>query len=567
MSEYRILSTSVLQRGEFQPRVYFDPVELQELSDDIKKIGVTQAIVVRPIGDNKFEIICGERRWRATQMAGIDTIPAIIRDVSDEVALAMSSSENINRSPMNVIEEGYAAQKAMTLAGGEKESAVAILGWGSVNLLEKRLLLLNLSDYAQTALLEKKIHTGHAQLLSSHTEDNQKSAVDSIIEKGISVSELKQKLAEFAYSLSTAIFSTKQCNACPRNTSSQFSLFEENIGDGRCSDPACFNLKKEEKLAYIKQSKIEDYTQVYLDIERENGSYNYLTSNSVGIDQYTQCQQCDNYGAIICTKAEMLGQTEEDICFNPVCFDEKVKAIQVEETPASSENKSITKTPAPKKKSKTAVNANSTPKKVLEFKRKLYKNIVTKKLNAHHHLLNCMNACILMERLPHTGYGTDLLKIANEEFNLEFKISPKSNSDRAKLIKKLHGLSEDIIQEIISLCVSVISANSLGHSELSQSDEALDAVIELMNPSLEDHFVLDKDFLSLNQKKGMLAVLKESGFSEWLITKKDKADAFAKLGKLKIDEIIEAVTSSEFKFSGFVPESLRFKAITNKTTD
>ena len=96
------LPVDLVQRGRYQPRKDIEPESLQELADSIRVQGVMQPIVVRPISDERFEIIAGERRWRATQLAGLDTIPALVRDVPDEAAIAMALIENIQRENLNL---------------------------------------------------------------------------------------------------------------------------------------------------------------------------------------------------------------------------------------------------------------------------------------------------------------------------------------------------------------------------------------------------------------------------------------------------------------------------------
>ena len=102
------LPVEFMQRGKYQPRRDMHPEALEELASSIKAQGVMQPIVVRPIGADKYEIIAGERRWRATQQAGLDAIPCIIRDVPDEAAIAMALIENIQREDLNAIEEAQA---------------------------------------------------------------------------------------------------------------------------------------------------------------------------------------------------------------------------------------------------------------------------------------------------------------------------------------------------------------------------------------------------------------------------------------------------------------------------
>ena len=109
--ELREVPIDLIQRGRFQPRRDMDPAALQELADSIRQQGVMQPVVVRPIAEGRYELIAGERRWRATQMASLDSIPAIIRDVPDEAAIAMALIENIQRENLNPIEEAFALQR------------------------------------------------------------------------------------------------------------------------------------------------------------------------------------------------------------------------------------------------------------------------------------------------------------------------------------------------------------------------------------------------------------------------------------------------------------------------
>ena len=153
-----------LQRGKYQPRRDLNPQALQELANSISQQGVMQPIVVRTLGENKYEIIAGERRWRATQKAGIDKIPAIIRDISDETAIAMALIENIQREDLNAIEESQAlirlqdefklTQQQVAEAVGKSRAAVA-------NLMR----LASLDTAVQRQLELGEIELGHAKCL------------------------------------------------------------------------------------------------------------------------------------------------------------------------------------------------------------------------------------------------------------------------------------------------------------------------------------------------------------------------------------------------------------------
>lgn len=180
------LPVEFLQRGKYQPRRDMDQEALQELADSIKAQGVMQPIVVRPLGDDRYEIIAGERRWRATQLAGLDKIPAVIRDVSDEAAIAMALIENIQREDLNPVEEAIALkrlQDEFELTHQEVANAVGKSRAAVSNILR----LLNLCTDVRLMLEHGDIEMGHARSLLSLSADDQKELARQIVAKGLSV--------------------------------------------------------------------------------------------------------------------------------------------------------------------------------------------------------------------------------------------------------------------------------------------------------------------------------------------------------------------------------------------
>jgi ParB/RepB/Spo0J family partition protein len=126
--ELRNLPVEFLQRGRYQPRMDFDPAALQELADSIKAQGVVQPIVARPIGEDRYEIIAGERRWRAAQLAGLAEIPALVRDIPDEAAIAVALIENIQRENLNPLEEATALKRLTEEFGLTHQDAANAVG-------------------------------------------------------------------------------------------------------------------------------------------------------------------------------------------------------------------------------------------------------------------------------------------------------------------------------------------------------------------------------------------------------------------------------------------------------
>lgn len=176
----------LLQRGKYQPRRDMDQQALEELAESIRNQGVMQPIVIRPIDKDRYEIIAGERRWRASQLAGLDKIPAVIRDVSDEAAIAMALIENIQREDLNPMEEAFALkrlQDEFELTQKEVAEAVGKSRTAVTNIMR----LLNLSDEVKTMLEHGDLEMGHARCLLSLSPDKQGQVARSIVSKGLSV--------------------------------------------------------------------------------------------------------------------------------------------------------------------------------------------------------------------------------------------------------------------------------------------------------------------------------------------------------------------------------------------
>lgn len=184
------------QRGKYQPRRDMHPEQLEELAESIKAQGVMQPIVVRRIAQDKYEIIAGERRWRATQLAGLDTIPAIVREVSDEAAIAMALIENIQREDLNPIEEAVALkrlQDEFELTHQEVAQAVGKSRTTVTNLLR----LMSLTDEVKTLLEHGDLEMGHARALLTLAPEEQREIARQVVAKGLSVRQTETLVRQF----------------------------------------------------------------------------------------------------------------------------------------------------------------------------------------------------------------------------------------------------------------------------------------------------------------------------------------------------------------------------------
>ena len=184
------LNVSQLQPGKYQPRSYMDDDALQTLADSIKTQGIMQPILVREISPDKFEIIAGERRWRASQMAGLQQVPVLVRDIADESALAMALIENIQRENLNPLEEAQGIKRLIDEFSMTHEKAADAVGRSRVA-VSNLLRLLSLSSPVQDLLMHNKLDMGHARALIGLDAAQQVMLANKIVQQDLSVREVE----------------------------------------------------------------------------------------------------------------------------------------------------------------------------------------------------------------------------------------------------------------------------------------------------------------------------------------------------------------------------------------
>ena len=190
-SELRHLAVDLMQRGKYQPRVDMHNDSLQELADSIRAQGVVQPIVVRPIGEGRYEIIAGERRWRASQIAGMHEIPAVVRDVPDSAAIAIALIENIQRENLNPIEEARALQRLLNEFEMTHQQAAEAVGRSRAG-VSNLLRLQELNEDVQNMLIRGELEMGHGRALLGLRGTAQSAAAAKVAKQGLSVRETEQ---------------------------------------------------------------------------------------------------------------------------------------------------------------------------------------------------------------------------------------------------------------------------------------------------------------------------------------------------------------------------------------
>lgn len=194
------LAITQLQPGKYQPRTNMDQTALAELAESIKAQGIMQPILARPIDTDRFEIIAGERRWRAAQLAGLAEVPVLIRKVPDESALAMSLIENIQRENLNPLEEALGIQRLINEFGMTHQTAGEALG-NSRSTISNLLRLLNLSAPVQELMMQGKIDMGHGRALLPLAPAQQIKIANTIVQKQLSVRETEKLVNQIEHPL------------------------------------------------------------------------------------------------------------------------------------------------------------------------------------------------------------------------------------------------------------------------------------------------------------------------------------------------------------------------------
>jgi ParB family chromosome partitioning protein len=180
-----------LQPGRYQPRTRMDEGSLGELAASIKAQGLMQPILVRPVAPERYEIIAGERRWRAARLAGLQEVPVVVREVPDQAALAMALIENIQRENLNPLEEAQGVQRLVDefkLTHQEAADAIGRSRAATTNLLR----LLNLTKAVQALLFDGRLEMGHARALLALDGELQIGTAKRVAAKGMSVRETEQ---------------------------------------------------------------------------------------------------------------------------------------------------------------------------------------------------------------------------------------------------------------------------------------------------------------------------------------------------------------------------------------
>ncbi len=194
-SPYKNIPIDLLDTGAYQPRTHMDEQTLDELAESIKSQGLIQPILVRPKTADRYEILAGHRRWRACQRAGLESIPAVIKEVSDQAALAVALIENIQREDLNPIEEAMGLKRLMDEFGATHEQIATQIG-RSRTAVTNLLRLLSLNPKVRDHVESGELDMGHARALLALSDNEQISLSNMIISRGLTVRDTEKKVRQ-----------------------------------------------------------------------------------------------------------------------------------------------------------------------------------------------------------------------------------------------------------------------------------------------------------------------------------------------------------------------------------
>ncbi len=538
------IPVSMIDFGE-NPRKFRDDSEYRDLLASIRELGVCQPILVRPVQD-RYVIVAGERRFRAASEAfGAQyEMPCVIREMSDHKARKIALVENTVRANMSHIEEANAAARLLGEFNGDRDEVCRRISW-SKSRLEQRLALLNCSQSVQQALIERKILLGHAELFAGIRREVQDRILPVLVERKLSVQDLKREIAAQSCELKSAIFDTTACASCPHNSDQQKSMFAECVDGGRCTDRNCFKQKTDDELNRRVESLKEEYPVVRLITQADRHQVIRIRADGekgIGAERCEQCRACANFGAAISAMPESLGAVFTNTCFKPDCYTKLMaQRIAEQEPPKEVKKEKTEKTPAktdglPKQEAEPVITDRQPIK---EYREKVWRHAMQQAIGENPKQSVCILIAICL-----SGKGRDIGGNVLEDTYAELS-GEKVPGSITELSSTLRNLDDNAIRKLLKqLSVSAMT---------TIEKETLVSLARFIELDLRKFWKLDKEFLNILTKSEIDCLCKEIGLDTAV------GQIYKKIMTGKKDELIDKLLAVEgFDFSAVVPRSLQF---------
>ena len=582
-----VIPLSQIRRNpNIDPRKGRNPQSYAELRASIRAQGVLQPILVRPIDGSEvpFEVVAGNSRFDGSVDEGKESIPALVRVMTDAEARVAAAIENIQRANLTPIEEAWHCVRLLADSGNDHSEVCRMLGW-SRKLLDSRVLLSKCCDEVATALVNGQIKLGHAELLAPLVPDEQRSICKAIIERELTVAAARDRLMQLTPLISTARFDTSECAGCEHNSQRYADLFSASVGEAKCQYRACWN-KKTEELIQVKLIEAQaDYGLVHTDLTLPADGFVQLAANGtagVGTAQMNACLSCPRYGAVVSTSQGREGDVAGGYCFDKNCHAEHVKAYQlvvaeangepvVDEAEAGTEVDDGAKQPvngAAKKGPSAAPKGKAKPQEIKRSIKKvafgMYGRMAQQAVQSSRQLTLAISIVSLYLDVR-TDVPDEALKAAIKDISFPVGLS---NFSRASFEVKLSSLPVEVLEQLLCdiAATSVLRRDSSDSFAKSISGAQSLAFVQATQMNPTDFFQMTEEYLKALTKPGIIHDCKASGFDvKFDGIKGDKA--FSKLSAGKVDDLIKAILEfTDFSWSGYLPEALKVSAHTDSAT-
>lgn len=537
------------------PRTHFDPAKMAELTETVKRWGIIQAILVRPISNGLYEIVAGERRYRAAMEAHGEEfdMPVLVREMTDEEAEAFGNIENTHRANMSRTEEAAGAARTLGRVKGDRDEAALILGV-SRSKLDRLLALMNCSPAVQKALNEELIKLGHAELLAGLAKDKQDVLLPIILKEGTPVPVLKANIEKAAARLETAIFDKTDCNGCAHNSTQQQNMFEESVIDGCCTNSACFKQKTEAVLEAKADELKTDYPVIRILRVGDNETRVKLTASGpkgVGEEQAAACRACASFGAAVSGLPQAMGEVYRDQCFDTECNSKKVQERIKSEKAATEPPKATSAATSKPSVAKTATSTTKPTAKVTTevkvgdrikaYREKVWRQAMKVEIakspeqSVRYLVALCLNGG--SRHINAVALGKAYAKVT--------KSQSSTHLDLTKCLTAVSVIDGDAEKSMVTL----LAASAMGDIEVNK----LQQMARFHGLDLTKHWKLDAELLGLLTKSEMEVLAKEIGLTAAL------GEKAKKLFSEKVPDLIKGLLSVDgFNYSGKIPSFLNY---------
>lgn len=538
------------------PRTYFDPKKMAELTESIRARGVDTPVIVRPLNDVEFELIAGGRRYRAAMEAHGEEypMPVSIRDVDDVEARVIALTENSQRDDLSPSEEAIDAAEMLGLLGGDRDEVAKVLGWAR-STVDSRLALMNCAQVVLEALNTRQIGLGVGELLAALSKENQERVLPVIVAEKRSIADVRKLVESASCALGSAIFDKMDCAGCPHNSSTQSEMFGESIATGNCTNRSCFTTKTDGALEIVATGLREEFPVVRTVRAGDNHTRIQLAidgPSGVGLEQAKACHGCQNYGAAVSGLPDSLGKVYRGQCFDTVCNMKKVAARIAAEKAANAPAKAADAGQPPSKTgdkpstkaagmvAEPAVTVVAESDRVKAFRVALWRKTLRKDIGANHELARQYLIAIVLaghaRQINETTFRTMWERLTDEKPPV---------TDVAKAAAAVSQTSDEV-QSNLMLAMLFSAIEGLDVSYLTQ-------LCKYHKLDLTKHWKLSADFLELITKSEMMVIADELGLRAAL------GDNFKKVFSKSKPEVIEALLKVDgFDYEGKVPKILKF---------